>query len=157
MSSRRGTVSVVVMATDVVDFEWNNGCNDPCFHDSALGFLRGSTMFLRMNDDDTKVDIACQIYPDARHKTFCITDVHGLHTGLVSDDDRFLDASMLLQGECPRVLDSMLRTLRPGWVVEVTDRSFDARPLLNQVLASHITLLVDGVTHVHRGARRMAY
>lgn len=167
------------MAPDIVDFEWNNTCGDP-FHERALGYLRGNTMFLRISDDDTKIDIACEIDSDEERSTFRVTDVCGFHTGISSSDDRNIDSQMLRHDadlrisargtrsawtgrtahthfECLRVLSSMLRTLRPGWVVKVTEANVDARALLVSVLASHITLLVDGVTHLQRGGRRMVY
>lgn len=178
--ANRGTVSVVVLGPDVVDFEWNNGCSSSFLQEVAYGFLRGSTFLLRMNSDDAKIEIACVVRENSVSSTYNITEVHGLHTGLTSIDDSIIDSHMLQHDaalrermtrerwagertftdfECINVVTDMLRTLHPGWSV-VFDESAagrDARPLLTSVLGSHITLLQEGVTHVVAGTRRMLY
>lgn len=174
-----GTVSLVVLGHQVVDFEWNNACCRDRLPEWAHGFLRGSTVLLRISDEDNKIDVACGVHEDRANSCFHITEAHGLHTGITSSEDRAVDSHMLqedadLRGranqagrrshthfECVQVVSEMLRTYRPGWTVIFSESGpgADARPLLNSVLASHITLLMEGVTHVEQpwGKRRMVY
>lgn len=188
ISFSRGTVSAVVIAPDIVDFEWDNGCSSNTFRESANGYLRGSTLLVRMNSDDAKLEVACEVRDDTPTMTFIITQIHGMHTGLTSYDDRNIDAHKLHHDaalrermkldrsdrmtrerwagektytdfECIVVVTEMLRTLRPGWnvVFDVPPAGDDARPLLNSVLGSHITLLMEGVTLAKLGVQRMVY
>lgn len=177
--NNRGTVSVVVLGPDIVDFQWNNGCSS-FRQEIAHGFLRGSTLLLRMNSDDAKIEIACELRENSENSVFNVTEVHGLHTGLTSIDDRMIDLHMLqldaalrermtrerwagektfTDFECINVVTDMLRTLRPGWTVvfDEAPTGRDARPLLTLVLGSHITVLQDVATHVVEGRQRMVY
>lgn len=174
------TVSIVVLGPEVVDFQWNNGGCSASSYEDAHGYLRGDLLFLRMNDEDTKIDIACRVLLDKEASTFCITDVHGLHTGMTLGEDRIIDMPMLQYDvdirrlvtkvnwagettnthfQCIHVISEMLRTQRPGWSVAFKAHlaNSDACPLLNCVLASHITLIMEGVTHVRPGLRQMVY
>lgn len=180
MAFNRGTVSAVVLASDMVDFGWDNGCASNTFHEFAYGYLRGSTFLMRMNSDDAKLEVACEVRINIPETTFNITEIHGLYTGLTSFDDKNIDSHMLRHDaalrermtrerwagekaftdfECINVVTEMLRTLRPGWTVvfDVTPAGNDARPLLNSVLGSHITLLMEGVTLAKLGVQRMMY
>lgn len=175
--TQKGTVSLVILGHEVVDFEWNNGCSGS-FHEWAYGYLRGSMFFLRMNDEDTKIDIACRIKDEG--SVFSIREVHGMHTGMTKSEDRCIDLHMLQEDadlrrrfqrntwagehlhthfECILVVTDMLKTMRIGSRVSIKESTVevDARPLLNSAMAGHITLLMAGVTHAERGVRRMVY
>lgn len=174
-----GTVTVLVLGPDVVDFEWNNG-ESYAFAVWAHGYLRGFTFLLRINDEDCKVDLACNLRQGMDVYEFHITESHGTHSGLTSSDDRMIDSHMLLHDdrlrlrmqtekwagektfthfECIRVVSKMLKAMSPGWSVifDETPAGADSCPLLSSVLESHITLLQVGVTHATPGVRRMVY
>lgn len=175
----QGRVTVMVLGPDVVDFEWNNG-KEYTFAVWAYGYLRGSTFLLRMSDQDNKIDLAFQLLQGKDSWEFHITKAHGIHTGLTPSEDLMIDLHMLVHDdrlrlrmktnkwagektfthfECTHVVSKMLQAMHPGWsvVVDETVDESDARPLLCKVLESHITLLLDGVTHVEHGLRRMVY
>lgn len=180
VGNNMGTVSLVVIGPDIVNFEWTNGCVGP-FAEQAHAFLRGSTFLLRVNNEDAKVEIAFELRECVDASRIIVTEAHGFLTGLTTSDDRCVDSHMLqhdaalrqrmtLEGwagertttdfRCIDIVTEMLRTLRPGWSVafDQTSPGADACPLLYSVLGSHITLLQEGgLTHMQTGARRMLY
>lgn len=182
MHHLRDIVSLVVIGHEIVDFEWNNGSSGP-FHERAQGYLRGDCFFIRMIDEDTKIDIACRLSVNTQDTMIYIEEVHGLFTGMTSSEDMYVNLHMLKSDsdlrnimtckrvcrsvgarththfDCLHVLGQMLRTLYFGYTIVwgESDEVTDARTLLNSVLGHHITLLSDGATHLARGVRRMVY
>lgn len=162
-------VSAFLFGGGVVDFEWQGPQADPrTSWMQACGFLRGTELFLRFNDQDNQITVVCEVEQCHHSSTFFIGEVLGYHLGLthVSDNDA-IDAFLLkydadvrtgrklgMDGpewgalstriDCVHVISAMLRTLQLGWKVRFAEGCDKHTPLSvgnNDQLNSHVVAL----------------